>query len=171
MRLQRFLPLSSLVLGTAMLAGSAVYAAEVNLTWQEPDRFRDIKAGDVASQKQFQQRVIDQLAMTIRNAANMTLPDDYRLDMTITDVDLAGDVHYFFTRWPGGLRVVDDLYFPSITFTYNLWDGDGNLQAAGVADVRDIGFHYAGSRMVEQAPLGYEKRMINDWFRDTFGDS
>ena len=91
--------------------------------------------------------------------------------MTVTNVDLAGDVEYFFTRFPGGIRVVRNLYFPSIEFTYELADEMGTVRTSGQENVKDMGFQFAGSRVISNAPFGYEKRMIDKWFRDTFGDN
>lgn len=166
----RLLRVSILMLGGFLLSLPASYAAEVNIVWQEPEKFRDIEAGNLMDQKQFQQRVIDELGRHIKAAADKYLPDQYRLNMTVTDVDLAGDVEYFFTRFPGGIRVVRNLYFPSIELTYELADEMGTVRTSGQENVKDMGFQFAGSRMIGNAPFGYEKRMIDKWFRDTFGD-
>lgn len=165
----RLLRISILMLGGCLLSLAALHAAEVSIVWQEPETFRDIEAGNLMAQKQFQQRVIDELGRHIKAAADQYLPDQYRLNMTVTDVDLAGDVEYFFTRFPDGIRIVRDLYFPSIEFTYELTDETGTVRITGQENVRDIGFQFAGSRFITNAPFGYEKRMIDKWFRDTFG--
>lgn len=164
-------PIISLALAGLFLAAPVANAAGLDLKWQEPEKFQDIEASNLASQKQFQQRVLDELGNDIQNAANKYLPADYHLEMTVTDMDLAGDVEYFFTRFPTGIRVMRDLYFPSIAFNYALTDGEGTVLKTGNENIKDMGYQYSGVRMVKQAPLGYEKRMIDDWFRDTFGDS
>ena len=58
----RLLRISILMLGGFLLFLPALHAAEVNIVWQEPEKFRDIEAGNLADQKQFQQRVIDDWA-------------------------------------------------------------------------------------------------------------
>ncbi len=168
--MKHFKSLTLIIIGYLLLSPMA-NAVEVNLQWQEPEKFRDIQAGNLVSQKHYQQRVLDELGKYIRNSANEYLPENHRFDMTVTNVDLAGDVEYFFTRFPTGIRVLRNLYFPSIEFTYELTDGQGTVLKRGQENVQDIGYQYSGVRMVRNAPLGYEKRMINEWFRENFSDS
>ena len=162
----------TLLLGAALVVAPAIQtqAAEVNLEWQNPDKYRDIEANYLESQVVFQQRVIDELGHVIREAADEHLADRQRLNMTVTDIDLAGDVDYFFTRFNQGVRVVTDLYFPSIEFSYELQDAQGNVIMSGEENVKDMGFQFSGSRYVSDAPFGYEERLIEDWFQETFGD-
>ena len=159
------------VLGLAACAlALSAQAAEVEIHWQEPERFTDIRASNTASQRQFQRQVIDELGEAIQCSADKYLPEDHRLEMTVTDLDLAGDVEYFFTRFQFGIRVVRELYFPSIEFSYALYDGEGELLKSGEENVRDMGFQFAGTYQVRNAPFGYECEMIDDWFERTFRD-
>ena len=160
----RWLRISILMPGVFFLSLPVLYAAEVSIVWQEPEKFQDIEAGNLMAQKRFQQEVIDELGRYIKEAADTYLPDSYHLNITVTDVDLAGDVEFFFTRFPEGVRIMHDLYFPSIAFTYELIDGKGGVRASG-QEIGDMGFQFAGSRDITNAPFGYEKRMIDKWFR------
>lgn len=164
----KFLRLFLFMLAGALFLSPALQAAQVNLHWQEPEKFRDIEAGDIGGRAKFQQRVIDELGKYIQEAADKYLAPDQQLNMTITDIDLAGDVQYFFTRFPEGIRVVNNAFFPSIEFRYELLDQNNVVIVSGEENVKDIGFMFSGTTMVRNAPLGYEKRMINDWFRATF---
>lgn len=164
----KLLRISMFMLVGSLLGAPALHAAQVNLQWQEPDKFRDIDAGHVGSKVKYQQRVIDELGKYIQDAADKYLEPNQQLRMTITDIDLAGDVQYFFTRYPGGVRVVNNAYFPSIEFSYELLDENNIVLAQGEENVKDIGFMFSGTSVVKNAPLGYEKRMIDDWFRKTF---
>jgi len=164
----KILRLPLILFGGLLLLAPALQAAQVNLNWQQPENYRDIEAGNLGSNIKYQQRVIDQLGEYIQEAADKYLAPDQRLNMTITDIDLAGDVRYFFTRFPEGVRVVSDVYFPSIEFSYELLDGNNKLVISGEENVKDMGFLFSGTHMVRNAPLGYEKRMIDNWFRETF---
>lgn len=55
-------------------------AAQVEIHWQEPERFTDIRASNTASQRQFQRQVIDELSEAIRCSADKYLPEDHRLE-------------------------------------------------------------------------------------------
>ena len=165
------LRLPLIILSSLLIVPTALQAAQVNLRWQEPESYRDIRAGGLGSEIKFQKQVIDELGEYIQEAANKYLAPNQQLNMTVTDIDLAGDVQYFFTRFPEGVRVVSNLYFPSIEFTYELLDVDNKVTMSGEENVKDIGFQFSGSRVVREAPLGYEKRMIDEWFRATFSNN
>lgn len=166
----RFARLPLIVLGAAVWFAPAGQAAEVNLKWQQPEEYTDIRANTLARQQMYEQRVIDELGRHIQDAADKYLPPDQKLNMTVTDVDLAGDVDYFFTRFAQGVRVVSNLHFPRIEFTWELVNANGEVIRSGDENVRDMGFQYAGTRSIKRAEFDYEERMIDDWFRETFGD-
>ena len=156
----------------ALLAASlaaAAQAAQVEIAWEDPEHFRDIEAGQ-ESQKTFQGRVMAELEVAIRCSADRVLPQDYRMEIMVTDLDLAGDLRYFFLQFDQPVRVVTDLYFPSMEFRWTLYDGEGEEVRQGMENIRDMGFRYHGDYFVRNAPLGYECRMIEDWFEKTFAD-
>lgn len=165
----KFGQFSVLTLSSLLLMPGALNAAKVDIQWEEPESFQDIEAGNLGNQKDFQQQVVDELGRHIRSAADMYLDPDQQLNMTVTDIDLAGDVEYFFTRFPQGIRVVRNLHYPSIEFSYELLDSNDVVLMSGEENIRDMGFQYSGNYMVSDAELDYEKRMIDDWFENTFG--
>jgi len=142
-------------------------AANVEIVWIEPEKYRDIRGGN-EPQKSFQERVIKTLSGFFEAAAEELLPEDQTLYLTITDVDLTGDVEYFFLNFPNGIRVMRDVHFPSIEFAYELRDSAGNLLKSGDENIKDMGYRFAGVRYINNPPFNYEKRMIDDWFRKTF---
>ena len=162
------LRLPLLVLSSLLFVPTGVWAAQVNLHWQKPENYKDIRAGGLGSEIKFQKQVIEELGEYIQEAANKNLAPNQQLNMTVTDIDLAGDVRYFFTRFPEGVRVVSDLYFPSIEFTYELLDSNKKVSMGGEENIKYIGFQFSGTRVVRNAQLGYEKRMIDQWFKTTF---
>lgn len=154
------------VAGLYLVLAASVLAA-VEITWVEPEKFRDIRGGPV-SQKSFQNQVIAVLTAYFEEAAGQTLPADQTLRLSITDVDLAGDVEYFFFRFPFGVRVMRDIYFPEIEFNYVLEDAEGRVLKSGEENISDIGYLYSGRMYINDPPFDYEKRMIDDWFNKTF---
>lgn len=142
-------------------------SADVQIEWIEPERYRDVRGAEV-NQKRFQDQVIAALTAHFEEAAEQYLPPDQNLLLSIMDVDLAGDVEYFFFRFPFGIRVMRNVYFPAIEFNYELTDADGEVLQSGQANIKDMGYLYSGRIYIDDPPLDYEKRMIDDWFRDTF---
>jgi hypothetical protein len=157
--------LTALSLG--LFTALAAQAANVEIVWHEPEKYRDIRGG-VESQKSFQDRVVAALGSYFEEAAGETLPADQTLYLTITDVDLAGDVEYFFFRFPMGIRVMRDIYFPAIEFSYELRDENGKVLKSGEENIKDMGYSYSGMVYLHNPPFDYEKRMIDDWFRRNF---
>src|SRR5690606_33388753 len=157
---------SMFISGAALtLLTGAAWAADVEIQWDDVDSFSDVEAGSNQSQRRFQEQVVDELSMHFREAAEAHLDDDQTLRLLIRDVDLAGDVEYFFTRFDnGGVRVIRDVYFPSIECSYELLNEDGEVIKQGDENVRDIGFRHAGLDHMDQAPLDYEKELIDSWF-------
>lgn len=160
-------------LGRTVLAASGLLfalqlqAATVEIVWQEPENFRDIRAGN-QSPVRFEERVIKALTGFFEEAAAKHLPSDQSLHLTITDVDLAGDVEYFFLDFAQGIRVMRDVYFPSIDFSYELKDASGAVIKSGEENIKDMGYLYSGSNFVNDPAFNYEKEMIDDWFRKNF---
>lgn len=155
-----------------LAAGSVIFslqlqAATVEIEWQEPDTYRDVQAGN-ESPVRFEERVIKALTGFFEEAAAEQLPADQVLHLKITDVDLAGYVDYFFLDYTQGIRVMRDVYFPSIDFTYELKDASGAVIKSGEENIKDMGYLYSGANFVKNPPFNYEKGMIDDWFRKNF---
>lgn len=151
----------------AMFLTGWVQAATVEIEWREPEKYRDIQAGN-ESPKNFQERVTATLTSYFEDAAEDHLAADQSLNLTITDVDLAGDVEYFFLDFPQGIRVMREVYFPSISFTYELKDAAGTVIKTGEENIKDMGYRFSGMMFIYEPPMNYEKRMIHDWFSETF---
>jgi len=145
----------------------AAQAANVEIEWLKPEKYQDIRSG-AESQKSYQERVIAALTGYFKEAAAEILPADQTLYLKITDVDLAGDVEYFFTSFPMGVRVMRDIYFPSIEFNYELRDAGGKVLKNGEENIKDMGYMFSGMAYINNPPFDYEKRMIDDWFRKNF---
>lgn len=154
------------LLFTSLLA-LVVQAATVEIVWQNPEAYRDIRAGNESPQA-FRERVTATLGEYFKDAAEDHLPADQSLHLTISDVDLAGDVEYFFLAFPQGIRVMRDIYFPSISFTYELRDASGALIKSGEENIKDMGYRFSGLMFINDPPLNYEKRLIHDWFSENF---
>lgn len=155
-----------LCLALAALA-APLHAGMVDIEWQDPGKYRDMRAGN-EGQKNFEERVTATLTEAFADAAADHLPDDQTLRLTITDVDLAGDVEYFFLDFPQGIRVMRDVYFPSIRFSWQLVDAGGAVLESGSENIKDMGYRFSGMNFIYDPPFNYERRLIHDWISETF---
>ncbi|MDG1732283.1 MAG: DUF3016 domain-containing protein [Thalassotalea sp.] len=141
-----------------------VQAATVEIEWFEPEHYRDIKVAN-GGKKAFQERVFKDLeSYFIEFAAS--LPEKQVLKLKVTDIDLAGDIKYMVGPNNQTMRVISDLYFPRMKFSYQLTEGVKVLQS-GEENIKDMGFNMSSAHHNRDS-FYYEKEMIKDWFEDTF---
>ncbi|MFZ3000443.1 MAG: DUF3016 domain-containing protein [Undibacterium umbellatum] len=152
----------STMLLAALMAGQA-QAGEVKVTWQEPEKFTDIRPGN-EFRSDFQGRLIKEFDSIFAEMAKK-LPDGYQWDVTVTDVDLAGDVRPFFRTTMNEIRVIKDLYWPRMTFSFDLKDGEGKSVVSGTENLRDMNFLMHSNLAGSNNSFRYEEQMLRDWFK------
>jgi hypothetical protein len=153
--------------GLAMSSGAS--AADLAFEYTDPSEFRDLRATDT-SQDRFEQRVLKELEAHFRKEAAMLLPEGQNLRVTLTDLDLAGFIEYPSSmRWPMGLRVVRNLDFPQMNFTYEVRDASGELLSSGEEELKDLSFRSTMLVNRDTDALRYEKALISAWFDRRFG--
>ena len=55
-----------------------------------------------------------------------------------------------------------------MTFSYQLLAADNTELAAGAVKLKDMNFMHGSQLRRRNAPLNYEKNMLDSWFQDTF---
>jgi hypothetical protein len=147
------------LLGT--IAGQ-VAAGEVKVSWQEPEKFTDIRPSNEI-RSDFQSRLFKEFDQIFAELAKK-LPDGYQWDVTVTDVDLAGDVRPFFHSSNTEIRVIKELYWPRMSFNFELKDAQGNTVASGKEDVKDMAFLMRTTISSGNNSFQYEEQMLKSWF-------
>ncbi len=140
----------------------AACAGEAKLTWQEPDNYTDIREGH-ESRDAFREKLFSDFELIFADLAKR-LPQGYVLEVTVTDVDLAGEVsllHHFAWR---DIRIFKDIYFPRMSLKYTLKDRDQRLLLSGSEDIKDMGFLFGWGRF-SMTRFGFEERMLRNWFK------
>jgi hypothetical protein len=148
--------------GLAMSAGAQ--AATVAFEHTDPNDFRDIRATD-QGQAKFEERVLRELEDQFRKEA-AALPEGQTLQVTVKDLDLAGDVEYFHRWYPFGLRVVRNVDFPRMEFSYVLRDANGRVLSEGDEELSDMSFRFNTLIDRTRDPLDYERRLISEWAKE-----
>jgi len=151
------------LLTTSLLLSPNAFSASSEVTWTDYKSYRDIDPGN-DGRKQFRERTFKDLEKHFAKLA-ATLPEDQILKIDVTDVDLAGDTN------AAGIhrtRIIKQLYSPRMNFSYQLLDADGKVIQSDEVVVKDMNF-MSGSRLkYRNRSLGYEKKMLDDWFEKTF---
>lgn len=154
--------------GQDMLAADAPRAlpesGPVSVAWADPATFRELRY----SQNRYDAARggwLTDLAEYMRKRAEAQLPSGERLDITITDVDRAGD----YEPWRGpnlhDVRIVRDIYPPRMTVQVRHFDASGALVSEGERKLSDPAYLTGVQPIRESDPLRYEKRMIDSWLR------
>lgn len=146
----------------AGLLSPLAQAAEVKVNWQEPDKYSDIRPGN-ETRDGFQQRVFKEFERMFAEHAKK-LPDGYLLHVTVTDLDLAGEVRPMFARTLTDIRVIKELYWPRMSFSYTLKDAQGKEVAGGTENIKDMNFLMRAGAAPGYTSFEYEERMLRDWF-------
>lgn len=142
-----------------------VYAAESEVTWTEYKKYRDIRSGN-ENRKNFRERTFKNFEKHFTKLAeNLSEGQIFKVD--VTDVDLAGDT------LAGGIdriRIVKEIYYPRINFSYQLTNADGSEVVSDEIVLRDMNFMQGSRLKYRNDSLGYEKKMLDDWFFKVFKD-
>lgn len=161
------------VVGATMLlltSGAAMAKANVEITWENPEKFTDVKPTTMTRAK-FREHTFTQLEEYIVELAEQ-LPDGQTLQMKVTNLDLAGTV------WPasfigvgnGGsdVRLVKSIDIPRMNFSYTLFDADKQVVKQAEVKLKDMAFQNKINAIRSSESLRYEKNMLKDWFGDEF---
>jgi hypothetical protein len=146
-----------------LVQGALVQAAEVEVKWSNAEKYRDIDAGE-EHRKHFKDRLFKSFEEHFASMA-ASLPENQKLVLDITDVDLAGDVNH------GGMkriRIVKDIFFPRMDFSYQLLNADNKVVKSAEVSLKDMGFLMHNGLRYRSKSFGYEKEMLDNWFKKTF---
>ncbi len=149
-----------LLLLAAALAAPAQAAVTVTVTG-DPDRFAD--AGDRNSDPR---KVVQDLARYLKSLGDKNLPAGTNLTIEILDLDRAGRPRM---NMPTEIRIMTGKAdAPFIDLRYSLEKG-GRVAKAARERVCDMDYlRPAPLRSDQHDPLVYEKRMLEEWFRERF---
>lgn len=156
---------NSILAMTLLAMSGVVSAAEVTVVFDQPEKFTDIRPTN-ESKSRYQDKVTQAFAKFFAdNAAKM--PEGYTWQVTVTDIDLAGDVDYFATSTGQPLRIIKDLYSPAVRFSHTLRDNFGEEVLSGEEQLRDLGFMQRISKVGTRSEFEYEQQMLDQWFSKT----
>ena len=157
-----------LILGLSTLSAAAVAAPPVvTVTYDHPEKFTDVKIEHSPSDKE-RDHILGELKRHIEERAARRIPDDSRLAVTVTDVDMAGGFD-MPTGQPGlwRVRMVRDIYPPRMDLAFKLTGADGKVVNEGSRKLVDLGF-LMGSYGLSSDMLRYEKAMLDSWMAKEF---
>ncbi|MBC3862581.1 DUF3016 domain-containing protein [Undibacterium jejuense] len=153
--------LIALAFASGSLLSSFAGAGEVKVTWQDPDKYSDIRPSN-ENRDSFRAGVFKELGQVFADLGKK-LPDDVQWNVTVTDLDLAGDVRPMMRPGGNDIRVIKDIYWPRMSFNYTMTDAKGQIIAQATENISDMGF--MTFRPINAGNFPYETKMIEDWFQ------
>jgi hypothetical protein len=151
------LKISGLALSLAAAGMPAQATGSADVRYVQPEKFTDAGFGSFE-----RERTLQSLAQHIEALAKR-LPDGQTLRVEVLDVDLAGEV------WPRGAHEVRILRgradWPHMTLRYALLDGTRTVKA-GETRLTDMSYLFTTPRVQQHGDLPYEKRMLDNWFKE-----
>lgn len=144
-------------LAAVFALGAGAASAGVTVNYVNPDKFADLPAD-----RWEREEVLRDMVSHFEELGRQ-LPAGQDLKVEITDVDLAG------RGYPGQgvreLRVAKaPAEWPRISLRYTL-SANGRVLGSGSEQLKDMHFQSRRDVRPQDGKLRYEKRMIDDWFR------
>ncbi|MTW09482.1 DUF3016 domain-containing protein [Pseudoduganella eburnea] len=145
-----------------LAAAAAASAGTVTVKYQEPEKFMDVPAWESDRAE-----MLKEFTEHFQRLAQR-LPANQQLNITVTDIDLAGRVE------PRRRHFVDDVRilrggadWPTMSLNYTL-EQDGKVIASGEEHLKNMMYLERFNHYASGDTLRYEKPMIDDWFKATF---
>jgi hypothetical protein len=140
-------------------AGGA--SAAVTVAFSHPENYRDLPFGTTD-----REQVLKDLGEHFASLGK-ELPPGQDLRVEVTDLDMAGRIHPNF-RGGQDLRILrGGADWPRMALHYSL-ESNGRVIASGEENLSDMNYLDRMSRYSDGDTLRYEKRMIDDWFKNKF---
>jgi hypothetical protein len=136
----------------------------VSVEFIEPEGYRDIKPGNNQSRASYQKHVLKHIGSYFEELAPK-LPAKQSLKVKVTDIDLAGEVLFNGGRQQ---RIVKDLYFPRLKFSYQLVDEQQGVLSEGEAEIKDMNFLRRIKNRTSTVSFPAEQWLVEKWYKDTF---
>lgn len=144
--------------------------SRIEVKFADPDKFTD--AADSQRGSDFGREAnLDELREHIQRRAASQLPEGQRLEVTVTDVDLAGEIEPWRTPQMSDTRFVKEIYPPRIELSFRLLGADGAVIKEGERNLTDLTFMMNLHGVNRNDPRIYEKELLDSWIRKEFKKS
>ena len=140
----------------------------VSVVWGDYRDFTDIRSPN-SSTKRFANHTFNRLTKYLAKLAS-DLPDGQRLQLSVTNLDLAGRVLPLSFAGLGNnmseQRIIKRIDIPRMSFTYTLVDASGATLKQGEVNLKDMNFMERHNPFFRSESLKYEKNMLREWLVD-----
>ena len=153
-----------------LLSGCAASAphdeaiSRVSVSFVEPEKFTDARRAEL---RPTSAGVLHELEKFLIETGARYLPPTMKLNIRVTNIDLAGDFELFRGPQADQVRITKGLYPPRIMLEFEVIDGTAAVKS-GKRDLTDINYQLRNAYPGEDY-LRYEKDILRDWLRAELG--
>lgn len=146
-----------------VLAGAAAQAGgSVQVSFVQPEKFSDVRDAQLSSVSNLRE-----LRRHLEELGARHVADGQSLTIDVLDVDLAGEVRYFWGRYEDVRVLSGNADWPRIKLRATLESADQPVQRVEQT-VSDMAYLQRINRYRDGELLRHEKRMLNAWFEAQF---
>lgn len=146
-------------------AATAQLVPQVSVVFVEPEKFTDARRAEL---ERTSTGILGELQKFIITTGARYVPENMKLNIRVTDIDLAGDFELFRGPQADQVRITKGLYPPRIALEFRVADAGGQTAKEGKRDLTDIDYQLRLA-YPRNDYLRYEKELLRDWLRDEFG--
>ncbi|MEM1441380.1 MAG: DUF3016 domain-containing protein [Verrucomicrobiota bacterium] len=154
--------MKSLLISTLVFAfAGQITQANISVQFQNTEKFRDFTVSGKQSIAK------SSFTSELKRSRLKSYLGSRKLELTFTDIDMAGDTKIARARTGNDIRVIKGVYPPRMSFNYVLRDSRGNRIKSGTASLKDTGFDLRMRSGSNQRNFHYELTMLERWARRT----
>jgi len=143
-------------------------AATVIVTFNNPEKFTDLKTTLMASDKD-RANLLDDIRDFVLEQAPRHLAAGQTFSVTFNDIDMAGEFQPERSASLQDVRIVKEIFPPRIALDFSLKNPDGAIAAAGARNLTDLSFMNTISvAAFQNDPLRHEKTLLHNWLAREF---
>ena len=155
--------------GIVVLGVSFTAAANVELKFVEPKKFHDIDVSGMSKNSGID-TVHKQLNELILEVTAGVIDKSDTLVIEVTDMDLAGDMEYFFGPDRRDIRIVRDQERYRLEFSYQLKSSSGEIKKSGEIKIKEFLHHRPViNKSNRYQMISYMRDDIEKWADSEFG--
>jgi hypothetical protein len=156
-------------LGLAVSGTAAAQDSRVSVVFAHPEQYTDLKITCVSGPADAR-ALMGEIERFLGEAAARRVLEGQRLEITVTNIDMAGGIENW--RGPGRCdqRIMKDVYPPRIDIQFRLLGADGAELRAGARRLRDSNY-LTHAAPVTADHLRYEKALLLDWLQRELPES
>lgn len=169
----RWIPLMIAVAGIALTAScttgtvraEAPAGRRVTVRYQDPHAFTESRQAGWGHEYDHGDYMQKLRAYLVRRAGPMLAPGE-RLEITFTNIKLAGGYEPWLGPLWSDVRFMRDIYPPRFDLTFRLTGANGEVLREGARKLTDVAYLYdAPTSLNGLDPLHYDKAVLGRWLR------